>query len=772
MDANYSYVESDSMGNQIDSREVGSNALSHWFDNELPADTFLDFPSPTEWNYLPGSASFEGFPTFHEGSKSANHAVEGCAPETPISAGKLPDPNEVSKVTQAPDTSIDPCFEIAKNKTAYHPSTFQQRLHGNEGQNHKLSNGQSPMNQQCGTAPTPQGKRTITIDGREHEDWVNHDSPRFPDFARPALGEHSNYPQFGRSHSSFNLNINSRKELQIPRNNPDGLWNSPSSFYMGYDGKYYSNRLSATQQPPPMLFRTSSMYPVDNPQAYVGAPQHGLQLNPPRNFTDSPLPTSLIPGQLPRKHHLAAYSQKPIHEKSQYPQITVKRPVPVYPEPPQVYAVIPAQELPKSPSPSHSRRVVLRGTSRRSPNLAVDTAIAQSIELKESITSLTQGTPLTSKGNLERADFTLPKISKDEAAEADGGLYFHTMEEVRKFMNPHIPTTPSDPTFPACVKQMFPYVKQLVASMIDMSQATDNARLLESWRNQLHEARLIEATCWNLVERAIQAHRQGAPLAPRNKSVKGRGVYTNFADHVAKMCQGMRIHKTICSHLLRANYMDGFVDNPSSSADRVDNNRKVNAKKKDTIEIGRQTRMQLEQTQNGDFTASNSGNYDQDYAEAGPSGHGSKRHQAGQLPEPKKTRPIRNASGYNADRSQAVPSIEGYTTFNSIQGALQDSNIGGSNNTGVNRTELTLLPSMLDHSGELISPGTLEAQRQLAEEERFEDMQKQISEFNKLHKQLKKSKKRRSHSDDSDDDYDGGERKKSRKSRKHQKSRD
>ncbi|MCJ1381122.1 hypothetical protein MMC17_004231 [Xylographa soralifera] len=142
----------------------------------------------------------------------------------------------------------------------------------------------------------------------------------------------------------------------------------------------------------------------------------------------------------------------------------------------------------------------------------------------------------------------------------------------------------SDSTYPHYPRQEQLYVKKIIKAMSDMDSANDNPGMLEMWSKLKKNGELLEKTAWKLLQSCNKSHKHIASLAHAPRIPQRPRIY---ADHISELCKALREEKTICKHLLSADYAESFVDDPANAAHRVHNNRKVNGGKKVAIEKGR-----------------------------------------------------------------------------------------------------------------------------------------------------------------------------------------
>ncbi|MCJ1391534.1 hypothetical protein MMC18_004398 [Xylographa bjoerkii] len=117
----------------------------------------------------------------------------------------------------------------------------------------------------------------------------------------------------------------------------------------------------------------------------------------------------------------------------------------------------------------------------------------------------------------------------------------------------------ADSTYPHLPAQEQSYVKEIIKAMVNMHSANDNPGMLDMWNKLKKNEDSLEITAWRLLA-----------------------------------------EKTICKHLLSADYTESFVDDPASAAHRVNNNRKVNGGKKAAIEKGRAAMSMVKDARDSD----------------------------------------------------------------------------------------------------------------------------------------------------------------------------
>ena len=197
-------------------------------------------------------------------------------------------------------------------------------------------------------------------------------------------------------------------------------------------------------------------------------------------------------------------------------------------------------------------------------------------------------------------------------------LVYSSIKEYEAAVNP-ISTTPSrDPCLPKTPAEEKAWVSVIYQAMRDMQYAQDNVKVRNDWEKKLEQdAQKIERAAWAVLENMVKyfTRPEGVGLNPYGSYVNAKWIKTEgFVEMVAGVCGVLRVslalipffasysmsiigsdenmltktqkqhQKTLCKQLLMDSALDKLIDNTAGAEKRVQNNRLVNQRKKDTLE--------------------------------------------------------------------------------------------------------------------------------------------------------------------------------------------
>ncbi|KAI4108829.1 MAG: hypothetical protein L6R37_000827 [Teloschistes peruensis] len=128
-------------------------------------------------------------------------------------------------------------------------------------------------------------------------------------------------------------------------------------------------------------------------------------------------------------------------------------------------------------------------------------------------------------------------------------------------------------------------VVRMVRCMTSVKYAQDNAGMVRQWNKLKQDEARVEQAAWRILGMVLEIHIKGIPMLPNKPSCMR---YQRFMDRWDAICEGLSTQKTMCKHLLGAEFTAQLVNDPLTATQRVTNNRKVNAGKKEIYSTGRQ----------------------------------------------------------------------------------------------------------------------------------------------------------------------------------------
>ncbi|KAL9580087.1 MAG: hypothetical protein Q9212_004698 [Teloschistes hypoglaucus] len=142
-----------------------------------------------------------------------------------------------------------------------------------------------------------------------------------------------------------------------------------------------------------------------------------------------------------------------------------------------------------------------------------------------------------------------------------------------------------DESIPWSSKEKRVLVLRLLRCMLSTDYAQDNPGMIRQWKKLKQDEARVEQAAWRILGMVLEIHIKGIPVLP-NKSSCTR--YNRFQERWDAICTGLSSQKTMCKHLLGTEFCAQLVNDPTTAMQRVTNNRKVNAGKKEIYSTGRQ----------------------------------------------------------------------------------------------------------------------------------------------------------------------------------------
>ncbi|KAL8732529.1 MAG: hypothetical protein Q9166_002743 [cf. Caloplaca sp. 2 TL-2023] len=167
----------------------------------------------------------------------------------------------------------------------------------------------------------------------------------------------------------------------------------------------------------------------------------------------------------------------------------------------------------------------------------------------------------------------------------DPELHYSTIEAAKHAERPKFKTNPKkDPTIPRTDRQKQEFVARMIRCMKTCKRAEDNQGMISQWNKLKQDEPRVEQAAWRLLDLTLQLHEEGIPMLPNKPSCNR---YATMRERWDAICQGLQSQKTMCKHLLGAEFTAQLVNDPTTATQRVQNNRKVNAGKKQYLDHGR-----------------------------------------------------------------------------------------------------------------------------------------------------------------------------------------
>ncbi|KAL8904006.1 MAG: hypothetical protein Q9207_003553 [Kuettlingeria erythrocarpa] len=181
----------------------------------------------------------------------------------------------------------------------------------------------------------------------------------------------------------------------------------------------------------------------------------------------------------------------------------------------------------------------------------------------------------------------------------DVELQYTNIDQARAAERPKVRTQhQKDETIPRTDEEKQCMVLGLFNEMYRTDKAQDNPGMINQWMKLRQDHSRVEQACWRVLDMCMRIHVEGVPLVPNKASCQR---YSKMKYRWGAICKGLKTQKTMCKHLLGADFSAQLVNDPETATSRVTNNRKVNAGKKNFLNIGKQTA----QTGQGNNTRSN-----------------------------------------------------------------------------------------------------------------------------------------------------------------------
>ncbi|KAL8818954.1 MAG: hypothetical protein Q9223_002518 [Gallowayella weberi] len=179
----------------------------------------------------------------------------------------------------------------------------------------------------------------------------------------------------------------------------------------------------------------------------------------------------------------------------------------------------------------------------------------------------------------------LDMMNEDADLQARSELMYKDIESARQAERPKFKISGKpDPTIPLSPEDKQRYVVRMVRCMNHSARAEDNPGMVRQWEKLKQDGARVEQAAWRLLDLVLQLHVDGVPLLPNKPSCNR---YGSMLERWDKICEGLQTQKTMCKHLLGAEFMAQLVNDPSTATQRVTNNRKVNSAKKSYLDHGR-----------------------------------------------------------------------------------------------------------------------------------------------------------------------------------------
>ncbi|KAL8968251.1 MAG: hypothetical protein Q9197_004976 [Variospora fuerteventurae] len=176
----------------------------------------------------------------------------------------------------------------------------------------------------------------------------------------------------------------------------------------------------------------------------------------------------------------------------------------------------------------------------------------------------------------------------DEGNESDipeMELLYATIEAARAAERPKVKTHhQKDETIPRTDATKQTMVRGLYECMYRVDKAQDNPGMIRQWMKLRQDNARVEQAAWRVLDMCLQIHVEGMPLVPNKASCQR---YSKWIVRWTAICEGLTTQKTMCKHLLGADFSAQLVNDPETAATRVTNNRKVNASKKTLFDKGK-----------------------------------------------------------------------------------------------------------------------------------------------------------------------------------------
>ncbi|KAL9027832.1 MAG: hypothetical protein Q9196_003699 [Gyalolechia fulgens] len=236
----------------------------------------------------------------------------------------------------------------------------------------------------------------------------------------------------------------------------------------------------------------------------------------------------------------------------------------------QAYMAVPASKTLKSQSSCRSDATESTPmSSKRKPRNAAKQQRPQEIDVEEE--------------EEEEEEQEEENFNEVDAQEPD--VNYTSIEAARQAERPRFRANPNkDETIPRTDRERQWLVQRMVRCMRATKQAEDNEGMVKQWVKLKQDGPRVEQAAWRILDMVLQLHVDGIPLLPNKPSCNR---YAKLRDRWDAICEGLYYQKTMCKHLLGAEFTAQLVNDPATATIRVQNNRKVNAGKKTWLDKGR-----------------------------------------------------------------------------------------------------------------------------------------------------------------------------------------
>ncbi|KAL8870104.1 MAG: hypothetical protein Q9174_003775 [Haloplaca sp. 1 TL-2023] len=170
-------------------------------------------------------------------------------------------------------------------------------------------------------------------------------------------------------------------------------------------------------------------------------------------------------------------------------------------------------------------------------------------------------------------------VETDNEDDEDDGfnLAYNSIEKAREAERPKFRVRPkNDLSIPKNAFEQKKMIDRMLRCMLDVDSAQDNIGMVRQWRKLRQDEARVEQAAWRILDMVLQIHLEGKPMLPNKPSCNRYGSMMERWDAI---CRGLRTQKTMCKHLLGAEFTAQLVNDPLTATQRVTNNRKVNAGK-------------------------------------------------------------------------------------------------------------------------------------------------------------------------------------------------
>ncbi|KAL8689545.1 MAG: hypothetical protein Q9218_004806 [Villophora microphyllina] len=165
------------------------------------------------------------------------------------------------------------------------------------------------------------------------------------------------------------------------------------------------------------------------------------------------------------------------------------------------------------------------------------------------------------------------------------GLHYDSVEAAALAERPRFrANSKKDDSIPWTDFEKQQLVARMVRCMTEVKYAEDNDGMIKQWNKLKQDEARVEQAAWRILGMVLDIHVEGIPMLPNKPSCMR---YGRFVERWDAICEGLSTQKTMCKHLLGSEFTAQLVNDPSTATQRVTNNRKVNAGKKEIYSTGR-----------------------------------------------------------------------------------------------------------------------------------------------------------------------------------------